>query len=164
MYIHDVIIDNMDLFKSFLLENWGQKHLGDFFGSRIIWPWSSKYKVELKPLISDHWTRIHSYIFIISTLYLSIKMKKLVKYTDFFYLNAGTNMVLIFFFVLGLGTLDRGFLQYELFVIVLIFFLFSFLYWNSQIKKGLNEIIQNSSTFYSMVDGTYHFFSALRIS
>lgn len=28
----------------------------------------------------------------------------------FFYLNAGTKMVLIFFFVLGLGTLARGFL------------------------------------------------------
>lgn len=159
MYIHDVIIDNMDLFKSFLLENWGQKHLGDFFGSRIIWPWSSKYKVKLKRLISDHKKQPFEHVFMISTLYLSIKMKKLVKYTDFFYLNAGTNMVLIFFFVLGLGTLDRGFLQYELFVIVHIFFFSVFL-----IKKGLNEIIQYSSTFYSMVNGTYHFFSALRIS
>lgn len=139
MYIHDVIIDNMDLFKSFLLENWGQKHLGDFFGSRIIWPWSSKYKVELKRLISDHkkqpFEHVYSYIFIISTLYLTIKMKKLVIYTDFFYLNAGTNMVLIFFFVLGLGTLDRGFLQYELFVIVLIFFFSVFFIEIHRLKK-----------------------------
>lgn len=100
----------------------------------------------------------------ISTMYLSIKMKKLVKYTDFFYLNAGTNMVLIVFFVLGLGTLDRGFLQYELFVIVHIFSFSVFFIEIHRLKKGSNEIIQYSSTFYSMVDGTYHFFSALRIS
>lgn len=112
MYIHDVIIDNMDLFKSFLLENWGQKHLGDFFGSRIIWPWSSKYKVELKPLISDHkkqpFEHVYSYIFIISTLYLSIKMKKLVKYTDFFLLECRNQYGSYFLFRPGLGHTGPG--------------------------------------------------------
>lgn len=76
----------------------------------------------------------------ILTMYLSIKMEKLVKYIDFFYLNAGTNMVLIFFFVLGLVTLDRGFLQYELFVIVHVFFFSVFFIEIHRLKKGLNEI------------------------
>lgn len=165
----------MDSFKTSLLENWGQKHLGDFFGSWIIWSRSSKYKVELKRLIGDHSkkaditcpsTCIYSYIFTISTLYLSIKLKKLVKFTDFFLLECRNQYGSYFLFRPGLGYTGPGIPTIWTVCKSSIFFFSVFFIEINILKKGLREIIHvpYSSNFYSMVDGTYHFFSAVRIS